>query len=111
MIVNKRNNQTIANTYKKADNFFSRLIGLMGKKSMPDKEAYILYPCKGIHTFHMKFPIDVIFLDRNQKVIQIYRSLSPNKVIPNDKENYYAIEMKGGELSDEIQIGDEIIWH
>jgi uncharacterized protein len=54
--------------------------GLLGKNSLMAGEGLLIRPCKGIHTFGMRFPIDVLFLDKNSHVIAIIKNIQPNKM-------------------------------
>lgn len=63
-----------------ADSIFSRMKGLLGKDSLPTGSALWLIPCKGVHTFGMKFAIDVIFIDRENRVIAISDNMMPNRM-------------------------------
>lgn len=91
-----------------ADSFFKRLIGLLGKKEISADEGIFINPCKSIHTFFMKFPIDVVFLDKSQKVIFIQECIQPNKVTPFIKKSKTVIEMKGNKIKKDgiISMGD-----
>ena len=62
----------------KADNLLARLKGLLGRNSLPPGEALLLKPCNGIHTFGMRFAIDVIFLDRENRIVAVTKELPPN---------------------------------
>ena len=59
----------IADRVKIADTFMTRFFGLMPKKSLQDGEGLFLQRCSSIHCFFMKFPIDVIYLDKGFKVL------------------------------------------
>ena len=61
------------------NNFKNRLIGLMFKKSFD--YGLLFDKCCAIHTFFMKRNIDVIFLDKNYKVIKRYNNVKKNKVL------------------------------
>jgi len=52
-----------------ADGFFSRLKGLLGREGLLPGEGLWIIPCNSVHTFGMRFPIDVVFLDRDGKVL------------------------------------------
>ena len=65
-----------------AAGIFARIKGLIGRKSLPQGDALLLDPCNGIHTFGMRFPIDVLFLDRNNVVVAIRKDLVPNRITP-----------------------------
>ena len=63
-----------------ADSFFMRLKGLLGSASLPHGEALWIVPCTSVHTFGMRYPIDVVVLDRNLKTLAIYNTLRPNRM-------------------------------
>ena len=60
---------------KVAKNFFSRLKGLIGKKSLPCGEGLLIAPCQSVHMCFMKFAIDVIFIDKNFVIKKISENL------------------------------------
>jgi uncharacterized membrane protein (UPF0127 family) len=60
---NKEFQVTVANT------FWSRFKGLMGQKSLPSDGGLLLKNCSSIHCFFMKMTIDVIYLDKYNKVV------------------------------------------
>jgi len=76
-IINKTNNSCIADDANVAKTFFERLIGLMFRGSISAEEALIFYGVSSIHMFFMRFPIDVLYLDKEMKVLKIKHSLLP----------------------------------
>ncbi len=48
-----------------------RFRGLMGKKELPAGEGILLRPCASVHTMFMRFPIDVVFCDRDLRVLAV----------------------------------------
>lgn len=63
------NEKNITIKVEVADNFVKRFLGLMGKKTLAKDEGLLLKPCSGIHTFFMKFTIDVIYLGKDNIVL------------------------------------------
>jgi len=63
----------------RANTYLSRVKGLLGRDSLPADTGLLLKPCKQVHTFFMKFTIDVIFLDKNKKIIHL-ETLKPFRV-------------------------------
>lgn len=63
-----------------ADSIFTRMKGLLGRDSLPEGSGLWLKPCKGIHTFGMKFAIDIVFLDREKRVVEVMSEIGPNRV-------------------------------
>ncbi|MEW6057422.1 MAG: DUF192 domain-containing protein [Bdellovibrionota bacterium] len=63
-----------------ADSAWQRLVGLMGKRELEEGSALLLSPCNSVHTFFMKFSIDVVYLDAEFKVIAIRRAMKPWRI-------------------------------
>jgi uncharacterized membrane protein (UPF0127 family) len=80
-----------------ADSFFKRFMGYMFQKE-PKYEAILIKPCNSIHTFFMRFNIDVFFVDEHMQVIKIVKNLSPGKVIFPVKGACAVVEVKAGTL-------------
>ena len=62
-----------------ADSILSRLVGLLGTKEPFEEMVLHISPCTAIHTFGMKYPIDVVFVDDSGTVLALYPQLAPNK--------------------------------
>lgn len=60
-----------------ANRFWTRFLGLMGRKSLPTGYALLLDPCKEIHTMFMRFPIDVLYLDDKDQIVKMHYRLPP----------------------------------
>lgn len=63
-------------TVYRADNFFSRARGLLGRRLRND-QGMLIEPCASVHTFGMSHPIDVLYLDRNNRIVKIVERLRP----------------------------------
>ena len=55
----------------------SRRKGLLGRKNLELGEGLWIAPCESVHTFFMKFPIDLVYLDRNQQVKKVRNDVGP----------------------------------
>lgn len=74
----KHNKTIVARNILVADSLLSRMIGLMFKKHPPgEADGILLEPCNSIHTFFMKYAIDVVFLSSRNEVIKVIRELRP----------------------------------
>jgi len=78
---------------------WSRLRGLLGKPSLTEGEGLLLHPCKAVHMWGMKFPIDVAFLDASGRVIATYENLEPGQRTPYHRPARYALELPAGTLA------------
>ena len=63
-LMNKSKNKIIANEVIEANTFFTRARGLLGKSEFSDNSTMWFPRCSSIHTFFMKFVIDVVFVDK-----------------------------------------------
>lgn len=54
-----------------ADNFVTRALGLLVGRALESSEGLLIAPCSSIHTLGMRYAIDVVFLDRDARVVRI----------------------------------------
>ena len=64
-----------------AASFRARLLGLAGLREMPPRSALLMPRCSSVHTFWMRFPIHVLFLDGDFEVIGERRDMRPGRVV------------------------------
>ena len=100
---------TIAHTVRKAKSFFERLRGLMYTKELPEGQALLLEPCNSIHTFGMRFPIDVLFLDTSNRILKAVYSLRPGMIAGPVKGGCAVLEMTAGELPKNLDLEGKIL--
>jgi uncharacterized membrane protein (UPF0127 family) len=81
-VYNKTRETFVATETTVADDYFRRLIGLLGKTKSWAKLGRGLWiiPSRGVHTIGMLFPIDVLFLDKNKEVIHIEEHMRPFRI-------------------------------
>ena len=88
-----------------AESFFSRLKGLMFKGRIRG-DGLLIRPCNSIHTFFMKFNLDVVFLSRDFKVVKIIRRMPPWRMSKVYFNAFQVLELKAGTLTDKLVEGD-----
>jgi uncharacterized protein len=99
----------LATTVRKADTFFTRLVGLLRRQSLGPEEALWLIPSKGVHTIGMKFPIDVIFLDQNNKVLATICDLAPRRLSGLQLRARSVLELPRGVINKSTTtVGDQL---
>jgi uncharacterized membrane protein (UPF0127 family) len=107
-LINERTGKTIADVVEVADTRATRRRGLLGRDHLPAGRALMLTPCNAIHTFRMRFPIDVAFVDKRGRVRRIVRELGPSR-IKICVQARATIEFASGQLDESlIQIGDSV---
>lgn len=105
---NRTSGKTLASKVLLADDSQSRNKGLLGRDSMDASEGLWIVPCPMIHTFFMRFPIDVVFLTKSLKVARVMEGLKPWRLSPWVLSARSVLELKGGVLKGSVKIGDEI---
>lgn len=109
-IINKDKNVILAEDVVMANTLFRRIKGLLGKKELKSGQALILKPCDSVHTFFMRFPIDVLFVDKSNKIIEAIASLKPFRITALYFSARFAIELPAGTiLSSLTDKGDTIL--
>lgn len=85
-----------------------RLRGLAGRKELHAGEGILLRPCGSVHTFFMRFPIDVVFCDGNLRVLAIAADV-PKRRLRGQRHAKIAIELASGEAECRgLRPGDEL---
>lgn len=108
-LINKSKKNIIVENLFLADSFWSRMKGLMGKKDLPEDEGLLLVPCNSVHSMFMRFPIDLLFLNRELRVIKIIDRFKPWKATPIIRDCYQVVELKAGVASKKgVTIKDEL---
>lgn len=78
-----------------ADTFWERFRGLMFKGSLPG-DGLLIRPCRSIHMFFMRFPIDAVFLDKHNRVVAIEPALRPWTVSAYHRKAGSVLELPAG---------------
>lgn len=108
-IINTTRNHVIAENGAIADTITSRLVGLLNRDSISSGEGLVITQCRSIHMFFMKFAIDAIFIDRQDKVIGLVRNIQPFQMSPYFLFASSVIELPVGVIDQtQTQIGDII---
>jgi uncharacterized membrane protein (UPF0127 family) len=77
---------------------WSRMIGLLTYASLPIGEGLLLAPAWSIHTWCMRFPIDVVFLDRDRRVLRVFPALPPWRLVSGTRKAHTVLEFGAGTL-------------
>ena len=108
-VYNSSKNNIIADKADIAQNPFTRIVGLLLKKSVSENEGLVINPCNSVHTFFMRFPIDVLFVNKRNEIIACYENVKPWRILPIHLRSNYVVELCAGEISSKnIQKGDVI---
>lgn len=101
--------KSIASEVALGNTFYKRLAGLASRSEMTREQGLLLFPCKQIHTFGMSFPIDVVFLSKDNEIVHIERSMQKNYVGKYIRNAFSALELCSG-VTEEVGlcVGDKL---
>ncbi|HEX7362916.1 MAG TPA: DUF192 domain-containing protein [Bryobacteraceae bacterium] len=77
IIRNQTRDSVLADSAEVADTSAKRQKGLLGRNHLPDGHALWIVPCESVHTFGMRFPIDIVYLDRKKRVRKVREAVPP----------------------------------
>ncbi|HEY3369007.1 MAG TPA: DUF192 domain-containing protein [Symbiobacteriaceae bacterium] len=97
MIVRNASRDLILGTcVANAGTFSQRLRGLMFRKELAPGEGLVIRPCNSVHSHFMRFPIDVLFLDRGGRVVHVMPAMRPWKQSPFVRGAVAVLELAAG---------------
>jgi uncharacterized membrane protein (UPF0127 family) len=112
-VYNKTRDCFVATEVSAADTYVRRLVGLLGKSvnwNRPGRGLWII-PCRGVHTLGMMFPIDVVFLDKDKRVVHVEEHVRPfriSKVCLNARSvlelPVHTVNRTGTRIGDQLEI-------
>lgn len=101
----------VAKRAEHARTFWRRLLGLMGRSGLPSDGGLLISGDSSIHTFFMRFPIDVVYLDREGRVLRRDPRMGPGRIGPVVRGCAHVLELAPGRLDDvPVEVGDQLTW-
>jgi len=108
-VINLTKETWLATKVRKADNFVTRLVGLLKRTTLAPEEALWLMPSKGIHTIGMKFPIDVVFLSKDNQVLGLISGMVPYRISGVQLRGSSVLELPNGTIKkSRTEVGDQL---
>jgi uncharacterized membrane protein (UPF0127 family) len=95
-LVHPGSGRVLAERLERPRTFVGRGLGLMFRRGLEPGSGIWITPCSGIHTFFMRFPIDVVFLDRGRRVFRVYRALPSWRMVPMVWGAHSVVELPAG---------------
>jgi hypothetical protein len=85
------------------------MLGLLGRAGLARDEGLLITPCTSIHTFFMRFAIDVLYLDRNHVVVKAVRAMRPFRLSACLRGAHSVLELPVGVIeASGTQAGDQL---
>ena len=105
-----RTGTVVARRAAKAETLSARMIGLLGHATLPEEEGLIFEGCRSIHTVGMRFPIDVVFVDRRWMVVQVKPHLAPGRLPMPVWGAWGVVELAAGRIAKTgLRRGDQLV--
>jgi uncharacterized protein len=108
-VTNTTRGALLGDRIRKADRWWPRFVGLLGTRTLDPGEGLLISPCRAVHTYGMRYTIDVAFLDSEHRVVARYGWLRRGRRSKVHREATYALELRAGELDRTgTQVGDQL---
>ncbi len=107
ILINDRNATVLLERLILAETTAERMRGLLGRSSLPPGTGMLIRPCRSIHMWFMRFPIDAAFLDSQMRVLKISRNLGPWQMAFAPRGTVCVLETETGLLS-KLNIGTRL---
>lgn len=108
-LYSKKTTKTLIPKLEVATSFWARSKGLLGRHELPADQALWIQRCNSIHTFFMKFPIDLVFVDRKMVVKKTMSRVKPNRIVLPVLWASSVIELSPGFLENNpITVGEQL---
>jgi len=107
MVRNETRGTIVGDHVEVANTALTRMIGLLGRHALQLGGGLWIRPSSGVHTVGMKFPIDVIGLDKSLTVIRMWNSLQPYRITAVSWKMHSVVEIPAGQIREAgVQLGD-----
>ncbi|HLB59052.1 MAG TPA: DUF192 domain-containing protein [Bdellovibrionota bacterium] len=108
-IFNGRTGKFLAKRADRTKSLWSRAKGLLGRPHLNQGEGLIMARCKGVDTCFMKFPLDLVFVDRRGVVVKVQKNLRPWKISGYNFKARMVLELPVGMIDETgTMIGDPL---
>src|SRR5215470_17198740 len=107
-LINRRNGHVVATEVLTAFDSKSRRRGLLGIDGFQQGSALIIAPTNAIHTWFMRFPIDVAFVARDGRVVKVRHQMRPWRM-SGAIRGYAVIELPPGTLAAADTVAEDVL--
>ena len=105
----ERTGAVLCDRLERADMWRARLLGLLGRDALAPGDGLLLDPCNSVHTFFMRFTIDVAFLDDSGVVVALNHRLVPWRATRVHLRARTTLELPAGALvAGGVLVGDRL---
>jgi uncharacterized membrane protein (UPF0127 family) len=96
---------------RKTTNFLERMRGLLGTQKLKIDEGLLIASCSSIHTFGMRYSIDILFLDNQLNIVKTVNSLKPWRMAASNSASM-VLELAANSINKlQLKSGQQLEWH
>lgn len=100
----------VSTQLRPAHTHWTRMKGLLGTKSLPAGHGLWIRPCNQVHMYFMRYPIDLIFIDREHRVVRLIEEQPVSSISPKVKEAHSVLELPVGTIgASGVRKGDLLV--
>lgn len=108
-IENMTRNTMLMKRGRMADNFLTKFRGLMGVRQLHEGEGLLITHCNSVHTHFMFMPIDIIYVDKNHRIVDLEAEMKTWRIGRTRRNADYVIELPPGVIAHtRCAVGDEL---
>jgi uncharacterized protein len=108
-VLNTTRNTVLGEQIRVAGTSLRRLVGLLGKRGLEPGTGLLIIPSQAIHTVAMRFAIDVVFVDRNWRVIHLRPGMVPFRMTGLHWKARSVLELPSGVIAQtSTVVGDQL---
>ena len=108
-VINQTKATALGDRIAVADTFLTRLLGLMGKRTIAAGSGLWIIPSSGVHTCWMLMPIDVVALDQGLRVVKLAHGVQPWRISGLGLRTKSVLELPSGQINAcGLEVGDQL---
>jgi hypothetical protein len=105
-LVHRDTGAVVVESLEIADTYWRRLVGLQFRRELLAGCGLLLVPCSSVHTFWMRFAVDVVAIDRSGKVVAVRERVRPWRIVAGVKDAHAILEVTAETAN--VQVGDHL---
>ncbi len=108
-VLNTTRNTVLGGRITVAETSRTRMVGLLGKRGLEPGTGLLIFPSQAIHTVAMRFPIDVVFIDRRWRVVHVRSAMVPFRMTGIHWKARCVLELPSGQIAQtSTAVGDQL---
>lgn len=92
------NGTDVSTHLRPAHTHWTRMKGLLGTKDLPQGHGLWIRPCNQVHMYFMRYPIDLIFIDEDLRVVRLIEEQPVSSISPKVKDAHSVLELPVGAI-------------